>query len=72
MRDKPGFIGLLGTLCGDAGVNIANFQLGRTGRAASHRAARARRAVPGEVLAQLRAHKSIASARPLRFDVNEI
>ena len=27
--DVPGIIGLLGTICGDAGVNIANFQLGR-------------------------------------------
>ena len=27
--DAPGIIGLLGTLCGNNGVNIANFQLGR-------------------------------------------
>ena len=27
-EDKPGFIGKLGTLLGDAGVNIANFNLG--------------------------------------------
>jgi D-3-phosphoglycerate dehydrogenase len=27
--DKPGFIGLLGVSLGDAGVNIANFHLGR-------------------------------------------
>jgi D-3-phosphoglycerate dehydrogenase len=30
-HDKPGFIGALGTLLGDAGVNIATFHLGRTG-----------------------------------------
>jgi len=29
-EDKPGFIGRLGTLLGDAGVNIANFNLGRS------------------------------------------
>lgn len=29
--DKPGFIGRLGTLLGDAGVNIATFNLGRDG-----------------------------------------
>ena len=29
-EDKPGFIGSLGTALGDAGVNIATFQLGRT------------------------------------------
>ena len=28
-QDKPGFIGRLGTLLGDAGVNIATFNLGR-------------------------------------------
>ena len=28
-RDLPGFIGTLGTECGKAAVNIANFQLGR-------------------------------------------
>ena len=30
-RDKPGFIGALGTLLGDAGINIATFNLGRSG-----------------------------------------
>ena len=29
-EDKPGFIGRLGTLLGDASVNIANFTLGRS------------------------------------------
>jgi D-3-phosphoglycerate dehydrogenase len=28
-RDRPGFIGALGTLLGDAGINIATFNLGR-------------------------------------------
>jgi D-3-phosphoglycerate dehydrogenase len=30
-EDKPGFIGRLGTVLGDAGVNIAAFALGRSG-----------------------------------------
>ena len=30
-EDKPGFIGRLGTLLGEAAVNIANFNLGRSG-----------------------------------------
>jgi D-3-phosphoglycerate dehydrogenase / 2-oxoglutarate reductase len=29
-EDKPGFIGKLGTILGEAGVNIANFTLGRS------------------------------------------
>ena len=28
-RDVPGIIGTLGVICADAGINIANFQLGR-------------------------------------------
>ena len=28
-RDKPGFIGALGTMLGDANINIATFHLGR-------------------------------------------
>ena len=28
-EDKPGFIGRLGTLMGQLGINIANFNLGR-------------------------------------------
>lgn len=31
-EDKPGFIGSLGATLGEAGVNIANFHLGRTGQ----------------------------------------
>ena len=33
-EDKPGFIGRLGTLLGNASVNIANFNLGRGARRA--------------------------------------
>src|ERR1700683_408337 len=29
-EDKPGFIGKLGTMLGDAQINIANFTLGRS------------------------------------------
>ena len=30
-NDKPGFIGAFGTLLGNANINIATFNLGRTG-----------------------------------------
>jgi D-3-phosphoglycerate dehydrogenase len=71
--DVPGIIGLLGTICGDAGINIANFQLGRDRPGGNAIALLYLDApFPENVLAQLRAHKSIASARPLRFDVNGI
>ena len=29
-KDKPGFIGAIGTVLGSAGINIATFHLGRT------------------------------------------
>ena len=36
--DKPGFIGAFGSLLGEAGVNIATFNLGRDRRAATRSA----------------------------------
>jgi D-3-phosphoglycerate dehydrogenase len=68
--DSPGIIGLLGTVLGSNGVNIANFQLGRNrpgGDAIALLYLDER--IPDKVLAELRAHKAIASAKPLIFDV---
>jgi len=68
--DAPGIIGLLGTICGRSGVNIANFQLGR-----DHPGGDAIALLyldepfPQAVLAELRANKLIQSAKPLHFDV---
>ena len=72
-RDKPGFIGRLGTLLGDAR------------RQHRHLPPRPRRPggdaialldidapFPEDVLAQVRAHKSIDSAKPLHFDVEVV
>jgi D-3-phosphoglycerate dehydrogenase / 2-oxoglutarate reductase len=68
--DVPGIIGLLGTICGDAGINIANFQLGRNRPGGDAIALLyLDEPFPENVLAELRAHKSIASAKPLHFDV---
>ena len=70
--DAPGIIGLLGTVCGDNGVNIANFQLGRNRPGGDAIALLYLDApFPEEVLAQVRAHKAIRSAKPLHFDVAE-
>jgi D-3-phosphoglycerate dehydrogenase len=68
--DVPGIIGLLGTLCGANGVNIANFQLGR-----DHPGGNAIALLyldgpfPEKVLAEVRANRSIDSAKRLQFDV---
>src|SRR5262245_47955611 len=68
--DVPGIIGLLGTICGNAGINIANFQLGRNRPGGNAIALLYLDApFPEKVLAELRAHKSIDSAKPLHFDV---
>jgi D-3-phosphoglycerate dehydrogenase / 2-oxoglutarate reductase len=68
--DVPGIIGLLGTICGDAGINIANFQLGRNRPGGDAIALLYLDApFPENVLEELRAHRSIDSARPLHFDV---
>jgi D-3-phosphoglycerate dehydrogenase len=69
--DAPGIIGLLGTICGKNGVNIANFQLGRNRPGGDAIALLyLDKPFPANVLAELRADPKIDSAKPLRFDVN--
>ena len=68
--DVPGIIGLLGTLCGENGVNIANFQLGRDHPGGNAIALLYLDApFPEKVLAEVRANQSIDSAKRLQFDV---
>ena len=70
--DAPGIIGLLGTVCGENGVNIANFQLGRNRPGGDAIALLYLDApFPEDVLAKVRDHKSIDSAKRLQFDVAE-
>ncbi|HEY9057202.1 MAG TPA: phosphoglycerate dehydrogenase [Aurantimonas sp.] len=72
-NDAPGIIGLLGTVFGKAGVNIANFQLGRDRPGGNAIALLyVDSPVPEDVLDAVRAHKEIASAKPLRFDVADV
>jgi D-3-phosphoglycerate dehydrogenase len=69
-KDVPGIIGLLGTICGEHGVNIANFQLGRDKSGGDALALLYLDApVPQSVLEALRAEPRFDSAKPLRFDV---
>ncbi len=69
--DVPGMIGFIGTTLGDAGVNIANFQLGREKQAGD---AIALLYVDGPVsetvLDRLRANPAIRQAKPLVFNVD--
>jgi D-3-phosphoglycerate dehydrogenase len=69
-NDAPGIIGLLGTTFGAAGVNIANFQLGRNRPGGDAIALLyVDSPVPEEVLEAVRGHKEIASAKRLQFDI---
>ena len=67
-EDKPGFIGALGSVLGDAGVNIATFHLGRKAPGTDAIALiEIDGALPDKVLAEVRALTHIKQATPLRF-----
>jgi D-3-phosphoglycerate dehydrogenase / 2-oxoglutarate reductase len=66
--DKPGFIGALGTLLGNAGVNIATFHLGR--QAPGQDAiclVQIDEEIPAGVLAAVRGLPQVRQAKPLAF-----
>jgi D-3-phosphoglycerate dehydrogenase len=68
--DVPGMIGFIGTTLGNAGVNIANFHLGRDQEGGDAIALLyVDGPVPAEVLAKLTAHPAIRQAKPLAFNV---
>ena len=67
-EDKPGFIGKLGTLMGDAGVNIANFTLGRSAPGQDAIALiEVDGAVPEAVAAAVAKLPMVKHAKPLAF-----
>ncbi|MDO5605711.1 MAG: phosphoglycerate dehydrogenase, partial [Paracoccus sp. (in: a-proteobacteria)] len=69
-KDVPGVIGALGTVLGDLGVNIANFQLGRTQSGEDAIAILyLDEALPEEVLAALQKTGKFLQARALQFEV---
>ncbi|SPH24068.1 D-3-phosphoglycerate dehydrogenase [Defluviimonas aquaemixtae] len=69
-RDEPGIIGTLGHTLGDAGVNIANFTLGRSAQGGDAIALLYLDEAPNpEVLKQLEATGLFQQVRPLVFDV---
>jgi len=67
-EDKPGFIGRLGTLLGDAGINIATFHLGRTAPGADAIALiEVDQPVSEEVLKRIREIRGVMQASLLSF-----
>jgi D-3-phosphoglycerate dehydrogenase len=66
--DKPGFIGALGALLGDAGVNIATFNLGRRAQGDDAIALVGIDSAPNDaLLAQVKALPHVKEARALVF-----
>jgi len=66
--DRPGFIGALGVLLGEAGVNIATFNLGRVAAGDDAIALVGVDQAPDETLiAKIRALPNVKEARGLRF-----
>ena len=67
-QDKPGFIGKLGTILGEAGVNIANFNLGRAEKGGDAIAlVEIDGPCPESVLERLRALPDVLQVRALAF-----
>src|SRR6202012_4818580 len=66
--DKPGFIGALGALLGDAGVNIATFNLGRRDAGEDANALVGVDSTPDEaLLARVKGLPHVKEDRALRF-----
>ena len=64
--DEPGFIGALGTLLGERGINIATFHLGRAdGEAIA--IVGVDQAVSEEVIEQIRSLPQVRYAKLLKF-----
>jgi len=67
-EDKPGLIGRLGTVLGDAGLNIATFQLGRTATGGDAIAlVEVDQEVPADVLKAVAALPNVVQAKALNF-----
>ncbi len=67
-KDRPGFIGRLGTVLGDAGINIATFNLGRNRAGGDAIALIEVDDAPSEaVLDEIRAISDVIRAKALRF-----
>ncbi len=66
--DQPGFIGTLGSILGDAGINIATFHLGRTGKGGDALALiSVDQQIPQKVLKKLCSMEPVKVARSLTF-----
>jgi D-3-phosphoglycerate dehydrogenase len=66
--DKPGFIGALGMLLGNANVNIASFHLGRLAEGNDAIClVQLDESIPASVLAAVQKLTQVRQAKPLAF-----
>ncbi len=66
--DKPGLIGSVGTILGEAGLNIADFRLGRIdGKSQAVAIVGLDEAVPDDVMAELANLPQVQQIKPLHF-----
>jgi D-3-phosphoglycerate dehydrogenase len=66
-RDVPGVVGRVGTILGEAGVNIAGIHLGRAGDGEALSLVAVDSPVPAAALAAIRDLPEVRTARPVRF-----
>ncbi len=67
-KDKPGFIGRLGTTLGEAGVNVATFHLGRNQAGGDAIALiQVDQEVSGTLIEKVRAIPNVVQAKALKF-----
>ena len=67
-EDRPGVVGIVGTLLGDSGVNIANMQVGRqTEGGEALMALAVDSPIPEPILARITEQARLRDARPLTF-----
>ncbi len=67
-RDKPGFIGALGMLLGNAGINIATFSLGRDKQGGDAIAfIEVDQSIDEGMVAKIRALPQVMRCKPMRF-----
>ena len=68
-NDKPGFVGRLGEALGAAGVNIANFNLGRKGKEGADAVCLVAvdGDIPAAVMDKIRKLPNVISVQALRF-----
>ncbi len=67
-RDKPGFIGALGSTLGSRGINIATFHLGRDSSGAAIALVEVDGEVPPDVISEIGALPNVIQAKLLTFN----